>query len=36
MLEAEELPACVTYLDTSLANMNAKSFTHDGKGNEIR
>jgi hypothetical protein len=29
MLEAEELPACVTDLHTCLPNVNAKSLTHD-------
>jgi hypothetical protein len=29
VLEAEELPAGVTNLDTSLADVDADSFTHD-------
>jgi hypothetical protein len=29
MLQAEQLPACITNLDTCLTQMNAKDFTHD-------
>jgi hypothetical protein len=31
VLEAEELPACIANLDTTLANVQAKYFTHGCK-----
>jgi hypothetical protein len=36
MLEAEELPACITDLNTTLTEMKAKDLTHFCKGEEER
>merc|ERR1719199_602695 len=36
MLEAEELPACITDLDTTLSEVKAKDLTHFGNGKEER
>lgn len=36
VLQAEEFPACISYLNSSLANMNRDALTLKGESREIR